>query len=733
MLYAPMNSCGCYLESKLYGFNALTPGPIAEPAAALLTDEARLERGPAYGHQVEAGAAPGDWPTYRHDEGRSGSTPAAASVTEGAGWKAQIGGRLTSPVIASGQLLIASIDTHTLHSLDAKTGRSVWTYTTGGRIDSPPTAYRGLVLFGSADGYVYALRASDGALAWRYRAAPMDRRIIAFDQLESAWPVHGSVLVHNGVLYCTAGRSIFLDGGIRLLRLDPLTGSKLGETVMDERDPDTGENMQTRVKGLNMPVALDDVLSCDGQYLYMRSQKIDLEGKRLEIPVEAVEQQPAEGSHLFCQIGFLDDSWFHRSFWTFGRRVSGGYGGWFQAERMVPSGRIMVFDDQRVYGYGRKPEFFVNASVLEYQLFGAEKYVTTEAIRQVQRANGEMNARLDKNAANVSDWKLRRYFPIEDLTAAKYPWIVNQPSLQVRAMALAGGALYVAGHPDFIDERRAFRLPDDPEVQALLVKQTEAIEGKHGGRLWAVSAADGKPLARYSLPSPPVFDGLAAANGRLFMATLDGAVVCLGPGGETGLQPLDDTEPLNTISPDEPEEPDYLKPPEVDKSADFQRTTGCRVVESDLGYRIQPKGEKTVCLALSQPQAPLTGKVVLATKLRVQEGTGFLQNGFIAFGDGPADEQLAKCGIRFRTQTALIVQGPLLEGGKTTSAKLEAPIGKPVDLTVTVDLAQQTVTFTTCGVTVEAKLDRALTSITHVGFCTDSAIAEVTPLEVKAE
>jgi hypothetical protein len=52
---------------------------------------------------------------------------------------------------------------------------------------------------------------------------------------------------------------------------------------------------------------------------------------------------------------------------------------------------------------------------------------------------------------------------------------------------------------------------------------------------------------------------------------------------------------------------------------------------------------------------------------------------------------------------------------------------------VTVDLAQQTVTLATCGVTVEAKLDQALGTITHVGFATDSAIAEVTPLEVKAE
>jgi len=732
MVYAPMHSCGCYLESKLNGFNALAPGPVVEPDAATLSDEARLERGPAYGHQLDASAAPGDWPTYRHDAARSGSTPNAAAVELDEGWKAEIGGRLTSPVISGGQLFVASIDAHTLHCLGAKTGETQWTYMAGGRIDSPPTIYRGLALFGSADGHVYALRATDGELAWRYRAAPMDRRTVAFEQVESTWPVHGSVLVQDGVLYCTAGRSIFLDGGIRLLRLDPITGRKLSETVMDEKDPETGENMQVHVKGLNMPVALSDVLSCDGDYIYMRSQKIDLEGNRLEIPVQNVDEQPVEGSHLFCQIGFLDDSWFHRSYWTYGRRVTGGYGGWYQAARYVPAGRILAFDDERVYGYGRKPQYMVNASVLEYQLFGAEKHVTLEAIDRVRKANREMNARLNKNNANSSDWKLRRYFPSEDLTAARYRWAVDQPSLQVRAMVVAGDKLLVAGHPDFIDERRAFRMPDEADVQEQLRRQAEALEGRHGGRLWALSAADGSLLARYSLEVPPVFDGMAAADGRLFMVTVDGSVLCLGGGDATGLKPLDETEPLSVVS-DEPEEPGYLLPPEVDKSADFDQVRQCRVVESDLGYRMRPNATKQVCLALDKLEAPLTGKVVLALKLRVEGEAGFLRNGFIVFGDDASEDKLVKCGIRYQPQKASIVEGPLLEGGKSTQADVEAALGKVLDLTVTVDLGQQTVAFTTCGVTVETKLERALASITHVGFGADSAVAEFSPLETRQE
>ena len=730
MIYAPMHSCGCYLESKLNGFNALAPGPVVEPDPELDSDEARLERGPAYGDEPGAAASPGDWPAYRHDAARSGATPASASIDEDGGWRASIGGRLTSPVIADGRLYVAAIDTHTLHAIGADTGEPLWTYTGGGRIDSPPTIHRGSVLFGSADGYVYALRASDGALAWRFRAAPTNQRMVAYEQVESTWPVHGSVLVHDGVLYCTAGRSIFLDGGIHLLRLDPLTGRKLSETVMDERDPETDENMQVHVRGLNMPVALSDVLSCDGDHIYMRSQMIDLEGNRLEIPVEDVKKQPAEGSHLFCQIGFLDDSWFHRSYWTFGRRVTGGYGGWFQAGRHVPAGRILVFDDENVYGYGRKPQYMVNASVLEHQLFGARKHVTVEDIQRIGQANREMNTRLDRNSANASDWKLRRYFPSEDLTAARFHWTIDQPSLQVRAMVAAGDTLFVAGYPDTIDERRAYRLPDDPDVQAELTRQAEALEGRHGGRLWAVSTQDGRPTARYSLEVPPVFDGMAAAGGRLFMTALDGSVRCLAAGDAAGLQPLDDTEPLSVIS-DEPEEPDYLLPPDVDKSADFSQVTRCRVVESDLGYRLKPGGTQQVCLALQKLAAPLTGQVVVELKLRVGENPGFLQNGFIAFGDDGADAALVKCGIRYKLQKALIAQGPLLDGGTSKSADVEAPLNEALDLRVEVDLAGRTVKLTAAGTAVEAELNQPMASITHIGFCTDSAIADFTPLEAR--
>ena len=59
-----------------------------------------------------------------------------------------------------------------------------------------------------------------------------------------------------------------------------------------------------------------------------------------------------------------------------------------------------------------------------------------------------------------------------------------------------------------------------------------ALSGEAEGLLLAVSTADGRPLARSPLPSTPVWDGMAAAGGRLFVATRDGKILCLAPAAD---------------------------------------------------------------------------------------------------------------------------------------------------------------------------------------------------------
>ena len=351
--------------------------------------------------------------------------------------------------------------------------------------------------------------------------------MVAFEQLESVWPVHGNVLIRDDVVYCVAGRSMFLDGGMHLVRLDPKTGSKLSETVLDDRDPETGNSLQAKIKGLNMPVALPDVLSSDGQYVYMRSQRFDMEGMRQEIGPMNVTQQEGEDAHLFSTVGFLDDSWFHRAYWMYGRSVASGWGGWFRAGRYTPSGRPLVFNDSTVYGFRRKPEYMAQSSVLEYQLFAADKENSSERIRQINKVASQMNAKSNKKNVSAADWKFRKDYPASDLSAASIKWANGNPPLQVRAMVLADNTLFVAGPPDLVDEEQSFNKPGDAEILKKLNEQDAAYEGLRGASLWAVSAADGKKLAEYKLDSPPIFDGMIAANGRLYVVTKDGEVLCM--------------------------------------------------------------------------------------------------------------------------------------------------------------------------------------------------------------
>jgi len=318
LTYAPQHPCACYLESKLSGFNALAAGKRPPPDESVLAD--RLLEGEAYRFEFpDTGASEDDWPTFRGDNARRGCAKTPLPPDLQRAWTAKIGGRLSTSIVAGGRVYLASIDHHTVYALKASSGEKLWRFTAGGRVDSPPTFWKGRVLFGSADGYVYCLKADDGKLVWRFRAAPIDQRVMSFEQLESVWPVHGSVLVEKDVAWCVAGRSIFLDGGLRLLRLDPATGELLSETILDETDQQTGRKVQDFGGQLNMPTALPDILSCDGKHVYMHSQPFALDGTRLPLePWTYVKSRPDQFSspvnqnpafaHIFSPTGFLDDT-----------------------------------------------------------------------------------------------------------------------------------------------------------------------------------------------------------------------------------------------------------------------------------------------------------------------------------------------------------------------------------------------------------------------------------------
>ena len=379
MIYQPPHPCACYIEAKLTGFNALAAGSALEEARKPAT---RLYKGPAYGqikNRKSQIANPYDWPTYRHDPARRGCSPANVPTKLTQAWSRKLGGKLSRLTAANGKIYVAAIDRHTLYAIDAATGEVGWSFMASGRIDSPPTIDGGRVYFGSHDGFVYCLREQDGALVWRFLAAPREAVLVADDQPESVWPVHGSVLVLDNTVYAVAGRSMYLDGGVWLVRLDATTGELLGEVVHDNRDPKTHQDLMSKHGHLTMPAALPDILSSDGKSLYMRSQRFDLDGQREGLSplhpdgtrngtLALGADQAGAGRHIFCPSGFLDDTWFHRAYWIYGRNFPGGASGWPVAGNYTPAGRILACAENTVYGYGRQSSMYQWRTPLAYHL-----------------------------------------------------------------------------------------------------------------------------------------------------------------------------------------------------------------------------------------------------------------------------------------------------------------------------------------------------------------------------
>jgi outer membrane protein assembly factor BamB len=254
----------------------------------------------------------------------------------------------------------------------------------------------------------------------------------------------------------------------------------------------------------------------------MRSQVFDLEGNRVRVPgARDVMKQAGQSAHLFCPTGFLDDSWWHRSYWVFGRSFRSGATGYFLSGRFAPSGKLLVYDDEKVYGFTRKPQYFRWTTPLERQLFASSrepqvirdppspKKAAKKPVDKSQLKPGVLLAQETQDARIALDWKQ------------------NVP-LIVRAMVLADRTLFVAGPPDVADEVTSLAAYAEADTQRQLARQAAALDGAEGSLLWAVSARDGSRLAELKLAGLPVFDGLVAANSKLYLTTMDGKVVCFG-------------------------------------------------------------------------------------------------------------------------------------------------------------------------------------------------------------
>ena len=298
---------GCRCRNWVRGFVACAATETPGDGAATRTTS-RLQKGPAFGATTGASKQSTlEWPTYRHDAGRSAATACEGPQRLGKLWETQVtapaianqaewdladGGRMTAPVVAQGLVFVAAIDQHTLKAFDAKTGAPRWSFTAGGRIDCPPTIYRGMCMVGSRDGWVYCLTADEGRLMWRYLAAPRESRIVYYGQMESVWPVAGGVLIYDGLAYFAAGRHADIDGGIVVSAVEPKTGKLVW--TQNQRQRGTPEIHRSTP---------DVMIGRDGN-IEMGPQSFSAKTGRV---TEAQEDRFRAG-----RLGLLSDAWYTR-------------------------------------------------------------------------------------------------------------------------------------------------------------------------------------------------------------------------------------------------------------------------------------------------------------------------------------------------------------------------------------------------------------------------------------
>ncbi len=485
LLYAGPPACSCANKVQLGAFNALATDPdlksSAQPIAVAVAPQ--LEKGPAYTAAIEPSPAEADWPTYRRNSGRSGHTTTSLPAALQPRWQTKLTTHPSPPVVAAGLVFVADVDAHAVCALNAANGETQWTYTTGGRVDSPPTWYQGRLLFGSHDGWVYCLRATDGALIWRFKALP-DRLICAYEQIESAWPVCGSILVSDNLAYFVAGRNSFMDGGLFLFGLDSRTGRVIHQRNLYGPYGQDGHPIVSRVTALGATGAggiegnKGDVLLAENGHLFLRHEAFTPDLK----PVGADGATP---SHLITSHGFTEPTPHHRSWWTIDTTLRYD----IATGRGPVHGDILVRDGTRFYevrGYQPSRTATFDPRLKGYTLYAGD-------LAKIHVDPGKSTKRSVPRSTAMERWR------------------VNIP-LTGKAMALAGNVLFVAGTPV------AFPADD----------LAKGYEGRMGGMLWAASAETGEKLAAYQLDAAPVWDSLAVAGGRLYIATRDGKLRCFG-------------------------------------------------------------------------------------------------------------------------------------------------------------------------------------------------------------
>jgi len=496
-------------------------------------------------------ASADDWPTFHHDNRRSGVTaevlrpplelhwvfesPAAPAK----GWslptpwygfvknKPNVSYDDAFRVVAVGDTAyFCSSGENCAYAIDARQGRVKWRFFTDAAPRHAPVVRQEKVYFGADDGNVYCLRAADGKLLWQFRAAATPEQMLGYGRFSSLWPVRGGVMIDGGVLYFTAG--LFPSEGIRLFALDAETGTEIYSRAMDH-----GHSAGPAPQGYLL--ANDDDLFFTARAANLRYDKATGRQKKTSFPLPTIDK-----SHHFKGV------------------LAGSNAKLIGNRFVVGNGCLGFYEPGRTMSNPGKREY---SAALQFDL--------PHVYEVIVRGDTAYLAALTHLAAYPAD-------QLADVAAGEYREFYKA----FAECQVAGKILTEEKHAKIVaeggrDDPRAVHLKNTtfkwsgphwqkwdtlgPEVTVklrrrskwflpLVAHETMILAGDvlfAGGedRVHAVDGTTGKAL--WSDETQSRVRGLTVANGRLFVSTIDGNVRCYAADATPG-------QPKSVISSGDP-------------------------------------------------------------------------------------------------------------------------------------------------------------------------------------
>ena len=196
-----------------------------------------------------------DWPTYRHDQQRSGYTTEsidAAKLTVAWQWKSAVAPSPAWPdsarwdayatldglrsmrnydpvfhgIVVGEKLYLPSNSDHALRCFELSNGKLLWNFVAEAPIRIAPVALNQKVYFTCDRGLVYALDANSGSLVWKKQVGTATDCFINDGRICSFEPIRSGALIDQDAGVCIVACGMFPWKDSQLVALDITTGQE---------------------------------------------------------------------------------------------------------------------------------------------------------------------------------------------------------------------------------------------------------------------------------------------------------------------------------------------------------------------------------------------------------------------------------------------------------------------------------------------------------------------------